>query len=164
MAASTEARRTARTARATRPRGLTLIELVIAIVVLGVALAGLMLAFSVAGRGSADPVVQRQLQAVAEEMVGEIALKPWSPVANAAPAPCARDTYNDLADYDGYATSGQVCTLDGTPIAALAGTSVAVSVRPAVLAGVAAARRITVRVSRGGVALELVTWRTGYAP
>jgi MSHA pilin protein MshD len=145
-------------------RGLTLIELVVAIVVLGVALAGLMLAFSVASRGSADPVVQRQLQAIAEELVGEITLKPWTAVANAAPAPCARDTYNDLADYDGYATRGQVCTIDGTPIPALAGVSVAVTVQPATLAGVAAARRITVRVDRDGTTLELVAWRTGYAP
>lgn len=163
MAGSSEARGRAR-GRARHPtRGLTLIELVIAIVVLGVALAGLMLAFSVASRGSADPVVQRQLQAVAEELIDEIALKPYAPAANTAPAPCARDTYNDLADYDGYATSSRVCTIDGTPIAALAGISVTVSVKPAALAGVAAALKITVQVSRGSTTLQLVAWRTGYA-
>jgi len=145
-----------------RQRGLTLIEMVLAIVVLGVGLAGVMLAFPTVVRGSADPIVRKQMLAVAEELMEEIQLKPYAVAANAAPAACARDTYNDLRDYNGYSSSN-LCSIDGTPISALAGYAVSVSVTPAALAGVAAALRISVTVTRGQETLQLVSWRTDFA-
>lgn len=157
MAASSRTRR----AR----HGLTLVELVLAMVVIGVGLAGVMLAYSTVSRGSADPLVQRQMQAIAEELIEEIALKPYAAAAHAAPSTdCARDTWNDIGDYAGYATSGRICGIDGVAIAALAGYSVRVAVEPVALGGITAARRISVTVSRSGSAdLTLRTWRTDYA-
>lgn len=144
-------------------RGMTLVEAIIAIVVLGVGLAGVLLAFGTVARGSADPLVHKQMLAIAQEMLEEIQLKPYAPAANAAPAGCARDTFNDIGDYHGYASAGSICTVDGVAIAALAGYSVSVGVVPATLAGVAAARRITVTVGHGGASLALVGWRTDHA-
>lgn len=144
-------------------RGFTLVEMIVAIVVLGVGLAGVMLAFSMAVGRSADPVIHQQMLAIAEEMIEEIQLKPYATAANTAPAGCARDTYNDVADYNGYATSGQVCTVDGTAVSALAGYSVSVSVATGTLGGVGNAKRIVVTVSRGSQSLSLVGWRTDYA-
>ena len=137
--------------------------MIVAIVILGVGLAGVMLAFSTAARGSADPVVHQQMLAIAEEMMEEIQLKPYASASNSAPAGCARDTYNDVSDYQGYATSGQICTVDGVAIAELASYSVSVGVAAGSLAGVAAARRITVTVSRGSDSFALTGWRTDYA-
>jgi MSHA pilin protein MshD len=147
-------------AHRTAQRGFTLIEMVLAIVVLGV---GVLIAFSTVTRGSADPVVAQQMLAIAEEMLEEIQLKPYLVATNTAPAACARNTYNDVLDYNGYTTSGQVCTIDGTPILSLAGYSVHVQVQAATLAGVGAARRIDVTVTRGASSFTLTGWRTDFA-
>jgi MSHA pilin protein MshD len=146
-----------------RQRGFTLLEMVIAIVVLGVGLAGVLAAFATVGRGSADAAIAQQMLAIAEEMLEEVQLKPYTAAANTARADCERVNFNDTLDYDGYATSGRICTIGGNPIPSLAGYSVQVSVQAASLAGVGAARRISVIVSRGSDSVTLVGWRTDYA-
>ena len=151
-----------RSALARRQRGFTLPEALLAIVVLGVGLAGVLLAFSTVMRNGADPMLRLQMQAIAEGMLEEIQLKPYAAAANAAPAGCARDTFNDISDYHGYSSTG-ICTVDGVVIPALATYSVSASVSAGTLAGVAAARQITVTVSHGGESLQIVTWRTDYA-
>jgi len=146
-----------------RQAGFTLVEMIVAIVILGIGLAGVAVAFSVAIGRSADPVIHQQMLAIAEEMIEEVQLKPYAAAANSAPAGCARDTYNDVSDYNGYASSGQICTVDGVAVSALSGYSVNVGVATATLSGVAAAKRITVTVTRGTSSLTLIGWRTDFA-
>lgn len=149
-----------------RQRGATLVELIIAIIIIGVGLGGVLAAFTNTVRGSSDPVIRKQMLAIAEEMMEEIALKPYQAVTNSAPATCARDTYNDIFDYNGYASpSGGVCDLDGNAIATLAGYSVAVAVTQSALGGITAqnAAKIVVTVTHGSDDLTLTGWRTWYA-
>lgn len=151
-----------------REKGLTLIEMVVAIVVIGVGLAGVLAAFQAVVRGSADPLARKQMLAVAEQMMEEITLQPFAaaaPVATAVNA-CARNAFNDIRDYDGYATTGGYCDVDGSPVLNLAGYDVAVAVdTAATLNGIGAgeAARITVSVSHGTDHFSLVGWRTFYA-
>jgi MSHA pilin protein MshD len=143
-------------------RGFTLPEVIIAIVVLGVGLAGVLLALRTVARSNADPVVHRQMQAIAQELLEEIQLKPYTPAANTAPAGCARDTFNDVSDYHGYSCTG-MRAVDGTVIPALASFSVSITVAGGTLGGVAAAKRIVITVTQGSETLQLVGWRTDYA-
>ena len=149
-----------------RQRGFTLVEMIIAIVVLGVGLAGVLLAFQQTTRGSASPLVNRQLLAIAEGMLEEALSRPFQSALVALPNGCARDGLHDIDDYNGFSNQ-PICPIhSNVPIAALQGYTVSVTVLPAALAGIAVedARRITVIAQRSdGERLELVGWRTDYA-
>jgi MSHA pilin protein MshD len=146
---------------------MTLIELIVAIVIIGIGLAGVLLAFNTTVRYSADPMVRKQMSAIADEMMEEILLKPFAAAANAVPAVCARDTYNDVRDYNGY-SSVNICDIGGTTVLSGYGASVSVSppaASPVSLSGVAATDQLTVRVNvtHGSESYSLTGWRTCYA-
>src|SRR5688572_9824280 len=61
-----------------RSLGVTLIELVVFIVIVGVAMAGLFAAFNTITAASADPQVRKQMLAIAESLMEEIQLKPFT--------------------------------------------------------------------------------------
>lgn len=145
-----------------RGRGFTLVEMLIAIIVIGVGLAGVLLAFSTATKGSADPVIAAQMRAIGEEMLEEIELKPYSGTAGST-STCARGGFNTVSDYNGYSTAslGYVCAIDGSN--QIAGYTVSVSVATTTLDGVSAAKRIVVTVSHGTSSLQLVGYRTDWA-
>ena len=74
-------------------RGVSLIELVMFIMIVSVALAGILLVLNAAEKGSADPLVHKQALAIAEAMLEEIELMPFTycdpddPTAATATAP-----------------------------------------------------------------------------
>jgi MSHA pilin protein MshD len=62
----------------TRARGVTLIELAVFIAIVGVAMAGLFAAFNTITAASADPQVRKQVLAIAESLMDEVALMPFT--------------------------------------------------------------------------------------
>lgn len=66
------------TTNATGQRGLSLVELIVAIVVIGVAVVGVLGAISMASRASADPMIQKQALAIAEAVLEEVELQPFT--------------------------------------------------------------------------------------
>lgn len=156
--------------------GFTLIEMIVAIVIISVGLAGVLSAFNVNVRSSADPLLRKQMLAVAEEMMEEILLKPFA-ISGAAPANAlvacgvagaVRAGFDDVRDYSGYGTTG-ICDIDGAAVAGLANYNVSVLVAnpalPADFGGlpVADVLRVTVTVTLNADTLTLVGWRTNYA-
>jgi MSHA pilin protein MshD len=61
-----------------RSRGVSLVELVVFIVVVGVAVAGVLAALNMATRSSVDPMVQKQALAIAEALLEEVQLQAFT--------------------------------------------------------------------------------------
>ena len=141
-----------------RQRGVTLIELIVALTIVAIAVAGMMAAFTRATAASADPVVTKQMAAVAETLMEEIQLKPF---AQAAQSGSSRSDYNDVLDYQDYKTTG-VFDISGNAVAGLADYNVTVDVSKVALTGMSSADayRIVVSVKHGGDTFRLYGWRT----
>lgn len=154
--------------------GFTLIEMVVAIVVLGVGVTGVMVAYSNSVRGSSDALITKQLVAIAEEMMEEILLKPYAPPTGSAgagatgvvvacgSAAASRESFDEVSDYNGYRTA-DVCGVNGALIAGLQGYAVAVTVTNTTYSGVTNALLVQVTATRGGQAMTLDGIRTDYA-
>jgi len=143
-----------------RMAGVTLVELIIAIVIVGTALAGLVAAYNRANAASADPLIAQQILAIAETMMEEVMLKPYGGQQTVKPA--NRADYTEVGHYNGYATTG-IVDVGGNPIAGLARYNVQVSVDPAALTNVAATDAVRIRVlvtQASGQNLQLTGWRT----
>lgn len=177
---------------AARQRGLSLIELVIFMVVVSAALAGVLRIFIQATSASADPMLRRQALAIAESLMEEVQLMPFTfcdpDDANVdtatSSAGCASSVealgpeagenrfatpqFDNVNDYNGYTMSG-IVDITNTAVAGLSGYSASVAVAPAALntitAGSGDALRITVSVNApGGINITLDGYRSRHAP
>ncbi|MDR0528625.1 MAG: prepilin-type N-terminal cleavage/methylation domain-containing protein [Zoogloeaceae bacterium] len=120
-----------------RSRGFSLPELIMAIVIIAVGLAGILSAYMISVRGSADPVIHKQMVAIAEEMLEEITAKPFETPTQSEGNPgghsCGRSGAETLDWYNNYTNGapGVFCDIDGaaTTLSPVAGYRVAVQVQ-----------------------------------
>lgn len=136
-----------------RSAGFTLIELIVLIVVVAVALAGVLLMYSNSLRGSADPVATKQALAAAEALLEEIQLTAFCNPSGGNTDPTTqanRQNFDDVSQYAGFTTTG-IYTIDGgAPIAGLERYDVvSVTVVDAAFGGIVAtdSKLITVTVT-----------------
>ncbi|HSX70548.1 MAG TPA: prepilin-type N-terminal cleavage/methylation domain-containing protein [Pseudomonas sp.] len=149
-----------------RQTGMTLVELVITIVIVGIAAAALYSAMAAIGGRSADPMLRQQSLAIAEAYLEEILLQPFLDPSNAVcPAPPAgRANFDNVCDYNGLNDNG-ARDARGQAIAALANYRVQVAVTPQAWAGLAASDALLVQVSvtdPAGQLLRLDGYRARY--
>lgn len=149
-------------------RGLTLVELVIAIAVAGVLVAALMSSYSAVVGRSADPMIRTQTIALAESFMEEATLKPFLDPATGTrcpTAPASRANFNNVCDYNGY-SDNSIRLPDGSTVASLSGYSVSIVVADTnSLPGIASncALRIAVSVTNPlNETMTLVGYRTDY--
>jgi MSHA pilin protein MshD len=149
---------------AARQKGITLIELIIFMVIVGVAMAGIISAINYNVQHSADPVVKKQALAIAEALLEEVMLQNFSdPNGGANVVEARRDLYDDVSDYNGYcmATTGcavaSIRDINDNPIPNLDGYTAAIAVSAGDL-GPVGAGRIT---SASGAALHITVTVTG---
>lgn len=173
--------------RYSRQRGLTLLELLLAIVVIGLGVAGVMVAFNIAVKGSSDPLINKQAIAVAEALLEEVELAPFTycdpddPNAATAssvggctvpesigPEMATNDArpFDNVSDYNGF-TLNPITDVSGAAVAGLAGYTATIAVGEAGLNGVPATEALLVTVTvtaPGGSSYSVQGYRTRYAP
>lgn len=142
-----------------KQKGVTLIELIISIVVITIALAGVLSVFNHSVAKSADPLIQHQALAIAESYLEEILSKEYMRTSdNCSAVVTVRSEYCSVDDY--HDINEPPTNMLGDLIAPLAQYNVTVQVTPVSLGGVAA-KRISVRVTHpAGVNLSLKSYRT----
>ncbi len=107
-------------------QGLTLVELIVAMVVISVALVGVMSVINYTTRHSADPVVRHQAIALAEAYMEEIFLKEYQNPSDGYTG-TDRSRFDDVSDYHELDDVG-ARNHDGALIDGLESYSVSVSV------------------------------------
>lgn len=131
-----------------RQSGFTLVELVMAIVIISIAVGGVMLVFVVALTHSADPQRQQQAIAIGQAYMDEILARDYAD-PDGSNVGEVRATFDDVLDYNGINQSPR--DQDGNAIAGLNDYTVRVSVVDSTALGPAGdtvtARRIDVRVT-----------------
>jgi MSHA pilin protein MshD len=113
-----------------RESGFSLLEVVMAILILGGALVGILSVTTFTMQHSADPMVQTQASMIAESYMEEILPGKFvDPTSNTVcpPPPANRSGYDNICDYNGLSDTGARDQL-GNPIAELANYNIAVTV------------------------------------
>ena len=139
----------------TNHRGFTLVEVIIFIVVVGAALAGILAVTNTAVKSSADPMIRKQAMALADSILEEILQKEFSD-PDATGGETTRATMDDVSDYN-----GKTKTLFTDWPATLSGYNVAITVTATTLGGVAA-QRVVVTVTGGDNTIAMTGYRTQY--
>ena len=150
-------------------RGVSLIELVLFIVIIGIALISLLLVMNVNTKSSADPMLNKQALAVAESMLEEVEHKAFAnPTGgfSGAAIQSNRGSFDSIDDYDGFATT-RIYPADGsaTAINGLTGYNVNVVVTAITWLGISSgdAKQITITVTNPqGIALQAIGYRVNY--
>lgn len=162
-----------------RAQGLTLIELLLFIAVVGIALAAMLRVFVTATAASADPMIRRQQLAIAESLLREVELMPFTwcdpddaKASTAAdPTGCATlvensgpeggesrvgpNYFDNVNDYAGFTMNG-IVDITNTAIAGLAGYKASVAVTNTVLDNIAASEALQITVTVVGPGDDLV--------
>jgi len=158
-------------------RGVTLVELVMAIVIISIAVVSVLNLFALTAGRSADPLLTRQSLAIAESLLEEIMSQPFTindldGGANAI-GPEAGESrgsttapFDHVDDYHGYTMNG-IVGADGTAVAGLENFGATVTVQQQALdnIGNTAGLLVTVTVTPpGGAPVSLSGFRARVAP
>ena len=171
-------------------RGISLVELIMFIIIVSIGVVALLAVFNTTVRKSSDPVIQKQMLAIAESLLEEIESKPFTycdpddanATTAASPAGCTtpetigpdagettRASYDNVGDYGGTQTFNPYGDVAGTTT--IAGYSATVTVANTTgatsLNGLTDTEVLVITVTVNGPSnrsLTLTGYRTRYAP
>ena len=150
-------------------RGISLIELIMFIVIVSVALAGILLVMNVTTKGSADPLIRKQALAAAESLLEEIELQDFISASGVPLTVTQADRasgYHIVRNYDTFSTIGIFPVSGVAPIPGLENYNASVTVvgtalgtgATAIVAG--SAVLVTVTVTAPGNSVQVSGYRT----
>jgi MSHA pilin protein MshD len=128
-----------------RQAGTTLIELVIAIVIVSIAVSAVLMVMSMNVGYSADPMIRHQAVAIAEAYLEEISLKSFDDPGGGEGEP-SRDLYDDVDDYHGLVDVGARNQFDAA-LPGLDDYTVSVTVTQSALPSIAASDNYLINVT-----------------
>ena len=159
-------------------RGLSLIELVLFIIIVGVGVAGILLVFNVTTKASADPLIQKQMLAIAEALIEEVQAKPFTycdpddtqattaTSATVGPSGCqatveasgpegetrvnATTPFDNVNDYGPSLIINPITDITGTTIGGLGAYSASIAVAGSALDVIASAESLLITVTVTG--------------
>ena len=141
-------------------RGVTLVELIVAIVIIAVAIFSVLGLLSAQASHSGDAMIRSQATHIASAYLDEILQKSFAPQTNAP----GRKNFNDVSDYNNLADNGARDQF-GNVVGGLSAFTVSVSVTgtPLGSSGAGEVKRIDVTVTHStGVKVILSGYRTQY--
>lgn len=153
-------------------RGISLIELIIFIVIIGAAMAGVLLVMNQVTRSSADPLIRKQALAVAESMLEEIRLQDLSGVVctgtlgvnavrTAATSACAYDGYSTTGGVKDFSTNVVIAGLENYNITGVSVTQIPTLGGTVITAGSGVVITVTVADSFGVGPVQATGYRAG---
>ena len=151
-----------------RQAAFTLIEIIVTLVVVGIAAVALLGVFTSNIRGSADPVVQQQAITIAEAYMEEIMLRAFEDptdveqgLGGTEAGEASRDLFDDVQDYNHLGTT-EVRDQNNVAIPALSAYDVTVTVTAATLNTVPA-MLVDIQVDHPAISpIRLNAYRTDY--
>jgi len=104
-----------RACRHKSPSGITLLECLLAAVILAMTVSAIIMPFAVGAKSAAQDARVTLSIALAQDLMEEIISKSFHDPDETDEGETGRSTWDDMADYDGYfEQAGQITSLDGT--------------------------------------------------
>ncbi|HHA18426.1 MAG TPA: prepilin-type N-terminal cleavage/methylation domain-containing protein [Methylophaga sp.] len=152
-------------------QGTTLVELVISIVIISIALAGILSVINLTIMHSADPMIRQQAVAIAQSYIEEIQLHSYCDpdggcgCTGTGGPEASRDLYDNICDYHNLSDTGAK-DQDNNAITGLSEYSIDVSIAETAFYGIASAQALKIEVdvthSSNLIDFKLTAFRTQY--
>ncbi len=130
--------------------GASLVELIMFIVIVSVALAGILLLMNTVNKTSSDPLVHKQALASAESLLEEIQLQDFVSASGSTHMVTQANRaseYHIVSDYNGFATSGIYPVSGVSVITGLGSYNASVAITNTALGSIAAGSAVLITVT-----------------
>jgi MSHA pilin protein MshD len=136
-----------------KQKGVTLVELIIAMVIIGIAVSAVLSVYKTSVINSATPMVKKQAMLIAESLMDEVLNKSFIKPSGGFSGPYTianRDQFDTVSDYNNFSMSG-IYNVSGIAISELSKYSANITVSNTALSSIPATDSILVSITVSAV-------------